>query len=170
MKESRKKKKNESESKVTIKTTVNGNYYESEVEPRLLLVYYLRDVLGLTGANTGCDTSNCGACTVLLNGRNVKACTLFAVQAEGQEILTIEGMSSDGKLHPLQQAFIEEHAVQCGFCTPGMVMSAYALLLRNPNPSDDEIKHGISGNLCRCTGYQNIVSAIRAVSKRHQTI
>jgi aerobic carbon-monoxide dehydrogenase small subunit len=157
--------KTKAESKVTIRTTVNGKYYESEVEPRLLLVYYLRDELGITGPNTGCDTSNCGACTVLLEGRNVKSCTLFAVQADAQEILTIEGMSSGGKLHPLQQAFIEEHAVQCGFCTPGMIMSAYALLRRNPNPSDDEIKHGISGNLCRCTGYQNIVAAIRAASK-----
>jgi carbon-monoxide dehydrogenase small subunit len=160
-------KKSEDFPKQKIKIKVNGVDYESSVEPRLLLIHYLREVLGLTGANVGCDTSNCGACTILLNGGNIKSCTSFAVQADGSEILTIEGLSSNGALHPLQDAFIDQHASQCGFCTPGMILSAYALLQRNPTPSDDEIKHGISGNLCRCTGYQNIVAAIRLAAEKN---
>ena len=152
-----------------IRVQVNGTYFDSEVEPRLLLIYYIRNVLGLTGANTGCETSNCGACTVLLNGDNVKSCTVLAVQADGADIVTIEGLSTGSKLHPLQESFIEHHALQCGYCTPGMIMSAYALLNRNPSPSDDEIKHGIAGNLCRCTGYQNIVAAIRAVAEKKKS-
>ena len=152
-----------------IRVRVNGTNYESEVEPRLLLIYYIRNVLGLTGANTGCDTSNCGACTVLLNGDNVKSCTVLAVQADGAVITTIEGLSSGSKLHPLQESFIEHHALQCGYCTPGMIMSACALLDRTPNPSDDEIKHGIAGNLCRCTGYQNIIAAIKSVSMKSRS-
>ncbi len=160
------RKKVETIPKIEIKTMVNGKEYQSEIEPRLLLVYYLRDVLGLTGPNVGCDTSNCGACTVLLNGKNVKSCTLLTAQADDKEILTIEGMSQEGQLSALQEAFIEEHAIQCGYCTPGMIMSARALLDRNQNPSDEEIKHGISGNLCRCTGYQNIIAAIKVASEK----
>lgn len=141
---------------------VNGQQYSSEVEPRLLLVHYLRDVLGLTGTHIGCDTSQCGACTIDLNGRSVKSCTLFAVQADGHYIRTIEGMANpDGTLHPIQQAFIEEHGLQCGYCTPGFIMAAADLLERTPNPSEDDIKKGIEGNLCRCTGYVNIIKAIK---------
>ena len=141
--------------------TVNGTTHTSEVEPRLLLAGYLREVLNLTGTHIGCDTSSCGACTVILNGSAVKSCTLFAVQADGGEIKTIEGLATDGELHPLQEGFWEEHGLQCGFCTPGMIMSAYDLLQRNPNPSEQEIRTGISGNLCRCTGYHNIVKAVQ---------
>jgi aerobic carbon-monoxide dehydrogenase small subunit len=140
---------------------VNGRERQASVEPRLLLVHFIREVLELTGTHIGCDTSHCGACTVLLNGKTVKSCTMFAVQADGGEILTVEGLSSDGQLHPLQEGFKEEHGLQCGFCTPGMLMSSYALLRTNPRPSEEEIRWGISGNLCRCTGYQNIVSAVR---------
>ena len=149
---------------------MNGRERSAEVEPRLLLAHLIRDVLGLTGTHVGCDTSSCGACTVILDGRPIKSCTLFAVQADGREILTIEGVMRDGQLHPLQQSFHEEHGLQCGFCTPGMILSAYALLQHNPSPSEEEIRWGISGNLCRCTGYQNIVKAIQiAAGKMQQT-
>ena len=141
---------------------VNGTAHTSEVESRLLLVHYLRDVLNLTGTHVGCDTSQCGACTIMVNGKSTKACTLFAVQADGADILTIEGVAApDGKLHPLQEGFRELHGLQCGFCTPGMIVRAYRLLQENKNPSEEEIRFGISGNLCRCTGYQNIVKAIQ---------
>jgi aerobic carbon-monoxide dehydrogenase small subunit len=149
---------------VHLSVTVNGEGHESDVEPRLLLVHYLRDVLGLTGTHVGCDTSNCGACTVHLNGEAVKSCTVLAVQADGAEITTIEGLASDGDLHPLQQAFWDEHGLQCGYCTPGMIMAAADLLERNPNPSEEEIRHGLEGNLCRCTGYHNIVKAVQAAA------
>jgi len=147
---------------------VNGQKKEAEIEPRLLLAHFIRDVVGLTGTHMGCDTSNCGACTVILDGRPIKSCTYFAVQADGHEILTIEGMMRDGQLHPLQQGFHEEHGLQCGFCTPGMILSAHALLQQNPSPSEDEIRWGISGNLCRCTGYQNIVKAIQNAAAKMQ--
>ena len=141
--------------------TVNGTRHEQEVEPRLLLVHYLRETLGLTGTHVGCDTSQCGACTVMLNGSAVKSCTMFAVQADGGEVLTIEGLAGEhGGLHPIQEGFWEEHGLQCGFCTPGMIMAAHQLLKDNPDPSDAEIRKGIEGNLCRCTGYQHIVNAV----------
>jgi aerobic carbon-monoxide dehydrogenase small subunit len=149
---------------VRLQATVNGVRHESEVEPRLLLVHYLRDVLGLTGTHVGCDTTNCGACTVHLNGEAVKSCTVLAAQADGAEITTIEGLAEDGELHALQNAFWEQHGLQCGFCTPGMIMAAADLLERNPNPSDEDIRHGLEGNLCRCTGYHNIVKAVKAAS------
>ena len=139
---------------------LNGTWREDDVEPRLLLVHYLREVAGLTGTHIGCETSICGACTVLLNGEAVKSCTLFAVQADGAEITTIEGLATDGKLHPLQQGFWEEHGLQCGFCTPGMILASHQLLRRNPHPTQDEIRKGLEGNLCRCTGYQHIVKAV----------
>jgi aerobic carbon-monoxide dehydrogenase small subunit len=146
---------------------VNGKYYEDLVEPRMLLVYFIREKLGLTGTHVGCDTTNCGACTVILNGRSIKSCTMFAVQADGAELLTIEGLASDGgnKLDPIQEQFWENHGLQCGFCTPGFIMQAYWFLKENPNPSEDEVRQGISGNLCRCTGYQNIVGAIMQAAK-----
>ena len=144
-----------------ISVTVNGAQHTSDVEPRLLLVEYLRDVLNLTGTHVGCDTSNCGACTVLLNGSAVKSCTLFAVQADGGEVTTVEGLASNGDLHPLQEGFWEMHGLQCGFCTPGMIMSSYDLLQKNPSPSEAEIRHGLVGNFCRCTGYHNIVKAVQ---------
>ncbi len=143
-----------------IRIKVNETWREDEVEPRLLLVHYLREVAGLTGTHIGCETSLCGACTVLLNGEATKSCTQFAVQADGMEITTIEGLASDGKLHPLQQGFWEEHGLQCGFCTPGMIMASHQLLSRNPQSDLEEIRHGLEGNLCRCTGYQHIVKAI----------
>ncbi len=146
---------------VPLTVTVNGETRHSEVEPRQLLVYYLRDQLGLTGSHVGCDTSNCGACTCHVNGESVKSCTLLAVQVEGAEVLTIEGLGQEGNLYPLQQGFWEKHGLQCGYCTPGMIMAAADLLERNPDPSDDEIRHGLEGNLCRCTGYENIVRAVR---------
>src|SRR5215471_10193907 len=152
----------------SIRVKVNGQAREAEVEPRLLLAHFIRDVLGLTGTHVGCDTSSCGACTVILDGRPIKSCTLFAVQADGRELLTIEGVMRDGQLHPLQQSFHEQHGLQCGFCTPGMILSAYALLERNPSPSEEEIRWGISGNLCRCTGYQNIVAAIQSAAGKMQ--
>jgi carbon-monoxide dehydrogenase small subunit len=145
---------------VRVHVNVNGEARESEVEPRLLLVHYLREVLGLTGSHVGCDTSNCGACTVLLNGESVKSCTVLAVQADGAEVTTVEGMSKDGELHPLQEAFWANHGLQCGYCTPGMIMAAADLLKRNPNPSEEEVRHGLEGNLCRCTGYHNIVKSV----------
>jgi aerobic carbon-monoxide dehydrogenase small subunit len=147
--------------KELIRVKVNGRDREAEVEPRLLLVHFIREVLGLTGTHVGCDTSHCGACTVVLNGKTVKSCTVFAVQADGGELLTVEGLMKEGKLHPLQEGFKEEHGLQCGFCTPGMLMSSYALLEKNGHPSEEEIRWGISGNLCRCTGYQNIVKAVQ---------
>jgi len=149
---------------IRLRTVVNGEARDSEVEPRLLLVHYLRDVLGLTGTNVGCDTSNCGACTVLLDGKAVKSCTVLAVQAEGAEVTTIEGLGMEGELHPLQEAFWEHHGLQCGYCTPGMIMAATELLERIPNPSEEEVRHGLEGNLCRCTGYHNIVKAVMAAA------
>jgi aerobic carbon-monoxide dehydrogenase small subunit len=146
-----------------ISVTVDGTRYDDEVEPRLLLVHYLRDKLGLTGTNVGCDTSNCGACTIHLDGRSTKSCTVLAVQADGREVRTIQGLA-DGEWHPLQQAFHTEHGLQCGYCTPGMIMAAADLLAENPDPTDDEIRHGLEGNLCRCTGYQNIVAAVRTAA------
>ena len=146
---------------VRVNLAVNGDQQELDVEPRLLLVHLLRDRLGLTGTHVGCDTSNCGACTVHLDGEAVKSCTVLAVQADGAEIKTIEGMGSGDALHPLQEAFWNNHGLQCGYCTPGMIMAADDLLRRNPDPSDDEIRHGLEGNLCRCTGYQNIVLAVK---------
>jgi len=147
--------------KQSIQVKVNGTDRDATIEPRLLLVHLIREVLGLTGTHIGCDTSNCGACTVLLDGRAVKSCTLFAVQADGRELMTIEGVAHDGQLHPLQEGFKEEHGLQCGFCTPGMILTSYALLGKNPNPTEEQIRWGISGNLCRCTGYQNIVKAVQ---------
>ena len=152
----------------TVTMTVNGTSYTNDVEPRLLLVHYIRDVLGLTGTHVGCDTSQCGACTIRLNGRAVKCCTMFAVQANGADITTIEGMASDGELHPIQQGFWDEHGLQCGFCTPGMIMLAQQLLERNPNPTEQEIRRGLAGNLCRCTGYHNIVKAIQNAARKGQ--
>jgi carbon-monoxide dehydrogenase small subunit len=152
--------------KELIKLKINGAEREVAAEPRLLLVHFIREQLGLTGTHVGCDTSNCGACTVLLNGKTVKSCTMFAVQADGAEIMTVEGLPGNGTLHPLQEGFKEEHGLQCGFCTPGMLMSSYALLKKNPTPTEAEIRWGISGNLCRCTGYQNIVKAVQFASKK----
>ncbi len=150
----------------TVSISVNGVPGTQEVEPRLLLVHYLRETLGLTGTNVGCDTSQCGACTVLLDGRAVKSCTILAVQADGGEVTTIEGLATDGQLHPLQQAFWDKHGLQCGYCTPGMILTACDLLKTNPRPSEAEIRHGLEGNLCRCTGYQNIVAAIQDAAAR----
>jgi carbon-monoxide dehydrogenase small subunit len=149
---------------VPVGITVNGRRYVREVEPRRLLVQLLRDDLGLTGTHVGCDTSSCGACTVRLDGDSVKACTLFAFQADGCEVQTIEGLAEDGELHPLQKAFHEEHALQCGFCTPGMIMAALGVLERHPDPTDEQIRRGLEGNLCRCTGYHNIVRAVKAAA------
>jgi carbon-monoxide dehydrogenase small subunit len=144
-----------------IRVRVNGQDHEAAVEPRLLLVHFLREVLGLTGTHIGCDTTSCGACTIVVDGRAMKSCTMFAVQVDGREITTIEGLARDGELHPLQEAFHVEHALQCGFCTPGMIMAALPFAASNPDPNDDEIRRAISGNLCRCTGYANIVKAVR---------
>jgi len=150
----------------TVKVRVNGKGETKDVEPRLLLVDFLREELGLTGTHVGCDTTNCGACTILLDGRSVKSCTMFAVQADGREITTIEGMQdASGELHPIQRAFWENHGLQCGYCTPGMVMQAAWLLRENPDPTEQEIRLGISGNLCRCTGYQNIVKSVKEAAK-----
>lgn len=153
-------------SKQDIQVTINGESYSASVEPRLLLVDFIRDVAGLTGTHIGCDTSNCGACTVLLDGATVKSCSLLAVQADGRSITTIEGIAEDGKLHPVQQAFHEHHGLQCGYCTPGMVISSVYLLSKNPNPTEEEIRWGISGNICRCTGYQNIVVSVKAAAQK----
>ena len=144
-----------------VKVAINGEKHEAEVEPRLLLVHMIRENLRLTGTHIGCDTSHCGACTVLLDGRPVKSCTMFAVQAHGREITTVEGLEQDGKLHPLQEGFMAEHGLQCGYCTPGMLMTSVAFLKKNPTPSEDDIRRAISGNLCRCTGYVNIVKSIQ---------
>ena len=152
--------------KTPIKVTVNGVEHSTEIEPRLLLVHYLRETLRLTGTHIGCDTSHCGACTVVMDGRAVKSCTVFAVQADGRSITTVEGLEQDGKLHPLQDGFFQEHGLQCGYCTPGMLMTGIAFLKENSDPSDDEIRHAISGNLCRCTGYVNIVKAYQYAAQK----
>jgi len=152
--------------KCPVSVTVNGVRRSHDVEPRLLLVHFLRETLGLTGTNIGCDTSQCGACTVLLDGKAVKSCTMLAVQADGSKVTTIEGLATNGKLHPVQDAFWEKHGLQCGYCTPGMVLTACNLLEQNPKPSDAEIRRGLEGNLCRCTGYQNIVAAVREAAAR----
>jgi len=149
-----------------VRVTVDGVNYADDVEPRMLLVYYLRELLGKTGTVVGCDTSNCGACTVHLNGQSVKSCSVLAVQADGAEVTTIEGIARDGQLHPMQQAFHENHALQCGYCTPGMIMQAIDLLGDNPDPSEEEVREGIEGNLCRCTGYQNIVKAVLSAAQK----
>ena len=147
-----------------ITVTVNGVRHEADVEERELLVYLLREGLGLTGTNVGCDTSSCGACTVHLDGESVKSCTLLAVQADGAQVTTIEGLATNGSMHPMQASFQEHHGLQCGYCTPGMIMAAVGLLKENPSPTEDEIRHGLEGNLCRCTGYHNIVKAVAAVA------
>jgi aerobic carbon-monoxide dehydrogenase small subunit len=145
----------------SVRITINGQEHRAEVEPRLLLVHFIREVAGLTGTHIGCDTTSCGACTVLLDGRPIKSCTLFTVQADGRAIETVEGLEQDGQLHPIQVGFWEEHGLQCGFCTPGMMMTSVALLASNPSPTEEEIRRAISGNLCRCTGYVNIVRAVQ---------
>jgi aerobic carbon-monoxide dehydrogenase small subunit len=150
--------------RITLK--VNGTQHEHDVEPRVLLVHYLRETLSLTGTHVGCDTSQCGACTVLLDGRTVKSCTVLAVQADGSEVKTVEGLAQEGKLHPLQESFWEEHGLQCGFCTPGMLMAACGLLASNPHPDEHAIRRGLEGNLCRCTGYHNIVKAVQLAAKK----
>jgi aerobic carbon-monoxide dehydrogenase small subunit len=151
---------------VSVRLKVNGDEHQLEVEPRLLLVHALRDNLGLTGTHVGCDTSNCGACTVHLDGKAVKSCTVLAVQADGVEVTTIEGLAGpEGELHPLQEAFWNDHGLQCGYCTPGMIMAAAGLLAENPDPTEDEVRHGLEGNLCRCTGYHNIVKAVLDAAK-----
>ncbi|HKP46209.1 MAG TPA: (2Fe-2S)-binding protein [Pyrinomonadaceae bacterium] len=152
--------------KKAISITVNGVRYEHEVEPRLLLVHYLRDLLGLTGTHVGCETSLCGACTILVDQQAVKSCTMFAVQADGAEITTVEGLAKNGELHPMQEGFWEKHGLQCGYCTPGMIMAATQLIDRNESPSKDEIRHGLDGNLCRCTGYQHIVEAVEYAARK----
>jgi len=144
-----------------VKLTVNGEKHEADVEPRLLLVHMIREVLRLTGTHIGCDTTHCGACTILMDGRPVKSCTIFAVQAQGKQLMTVEGLEQDGKLHPLQEGFMAEHGLQCGYCTPGMLMTSFAFLKKHPKPSEDDIRWAISGNLCRCTGYVNIVKAVQ---------
>jgi carbon-monoxide dehydrogenase small subunit len=152
--------------KKTVSMTINGAPQSHEVEPRLLLVHYIREQAGLTGTHVGCDTSQCGACTVHVNGMAVKSCTLLAVQCEGAQVLTIEGLATDGKLHPIQEGFWEKHGLQCGFCTPGMIMSAHQMLSRNPRPTEQQIRHDLEGNLCRCTGYHNIVKAIQYAAEK----
>ena len=149
-----------------VSMTVNGTTLTNDVEPRTLLVHYLRENLRLTGTHVGCDTSSCGACTIVVNGEAVKSCTLLAVQCEGAEIKTIEGMATNGQLHPIQESFREKHGLQCGFCTPGMIMSSWQLLERTPNPSEDEIRHALEGNFCRCTGYHNIVNAVQDAANK----
>ena len=149
-----------------VKIKINGQQYEKNVEPRLLLTHFIRDVAGLTGTHIGCETSICGACTVLASGLAVKSCTMFAVQADGADVVTIEGMAKDGQLHPLQEGFWEEHGLQCGYCTPGMIMCSHQLLSRNESPSEEEIRAALDGNLCRCTGYQNIVKAVQSASRK----
>lgn len=150
--------------KQLINLKINGTSYQSETEPRLLLVDFIRDEAGLTGTHIGCDTGHCGACTVFLNGTTVKSCMIFAVQANNGEVMTIEGLTPDGKLHPIQEAFLEHHGVQCGYCTPGMILSSLFLLQRNPDPSEQDIRRGIEGNLCRCTGYANIINAVKGAA------
>ena len=155
-------------SKHTVTIEINGSSFSREVDSRLLLVHFLRENLQMTGTHIGCDTSNCGACTVLMDGRSIKTCTVYTVQANGKSLTTIEGMETEGKLHPLQEGFHEEHGLQCGFCTPGMIMRAAELLEKNPNPSEEEIRVGISGNLCRCTGYVNIIKAVQYAAEKIQ--
>ena len=155
-------------SKHTVTIEINGSSFTREVDSRLLLVHFLRENLQMTGTHIGCDTSNCGACTVLMDGRSIKACTVYTVQANGKSLTTIEGMETEGKLHPLQEGFHEEHGLQCGFCTPGMIMRAAELLEKNPNPSEEEIRMGIAGNLCRCTGYVNIIKAVQYAAEKIQ--
>jgi carbon-monoxide dehydrogenase small subunit len=152
--------------KKTVTMTINGVSYTHEVEPRVLLVHYIRELAGLTGTHVGCDTSQCGACAVHVNGQAVKSCTLLAVQADGAQVLTIEGLAKNGQLHPIQEGFWEKHGLQCGFCTPGMIMSAYQMLQRNSSPSEAQIRHDLEGNLCRCTGYHNIVKAIQYAAEK----
>jgi carbon-monoxide dehydrogenase small subunit len=152
--------------KRTISLTVNGKRHTHDVEPRLLLIHYLREVLGLTGPHIGCETALCGACTVIVDGKAIKSCTMLAVQADGGEVTTIEGLAANGTLHPIQEAFWNEHGLQCGYCTPGMIMASKELLERNPRPSEQEIRHGLEGNLCRCTGYQHIVNAVKAAAAK----
>ena len=154
--------------KIPIQVSVNGKQRQAEVDPRMLLVHFIREDLLLTGTHIGCDTTSCGACTVLINGKPVKSCTVFAVQADGAEVKTIENLAAGGQLHPLQEGFWEKHGLQCGYCTPGMIMSAKGFLAENPNPTEDEIRHGISGNLCRCTGYNKIVEAIQYAAEKLQ--
>lgn len=149
---------------MNINLTINGKSYSQDVEPRLLLLHFVREVAGLTGTHMGCETSLCGACTVELNGKAIKSCTMFAVQANGADIVTVEGLASDGKLDPVQEAFWNEHGLQCGFCTPGMIMASKQILDRNPSPTEEEIRHGLEGNVCRCTGYQHIVNAVKAAA------
>jgi aerobic carbon-monoxide dehydrogenase small subunit len=151
-----------------VQLTVNGEAHEADVEPRLLLVHLLRENLRLTGTHIGCDTTHCGACTVLVDGRAIKSCTMFAVQANGRQLMTVEGLEQDGTLHPLQESFMSEHGLQCGYCTPGMLMTGYAFLKSNPRPSEDDVRRAISGNLCRCTGYVNIVKAVQHAAARLQ--
>ncbi len=150
--------------KQAVRVKINGRLYEEEVEPRLLLSYFLRETIGLTGTHMGCVIGECGACSVLLDGKVLKSCLLFAVQANGKEILTVEGLAADGKLHPIQESFVQHYALQCGYCTPGMVLTSYALLKSNPNPTEEEIRKGLGGNLCMCTGYMQIVSAVKAAA------
>ena len=149
---------------MNINLTINGKSYSQDAEPRLLLIHFLRDVAGLTGTHVGCETSLCGACTVELNGKAIKSCTMFAVQANGAEIVTVEGLETNGKLAPVQEAFWNEHALQCGFCTPGMIMASKQIIDRNPSPTEEEIRHGLEGNICRCTGYQHIINAVKAAT------
>jgi len=151
--------------KKEVTITINGKEYRSKVEPRLLLVHFIRDVAGLTGTHVGCDTSNCGACTVVLDGKAVKSCTVLAVQADNKRITTVEGLAKDGKLHPIQKSFVDKHGLQCGYCTSGMLMTSFWLLQKNRNPSEKEIREALSGNLCRCTGYENIVKAVKEAAK-----
>jgi len=151
-----------------VSITINGKTYQKEVEPRMLLVHFIRDVLGLTGTNIGCETSLCGACTIIQDGQAVKSCTQLAVQADGSEITTIEGLAQNGQLHPLQEGFWEKHGLQCGYCTPGMILASYGLLQSNANPTEEEIRHGLEGNLCRCTGYHNIVKAVQYAAEKMQ--
>lgn len=148
-----------------ISVTINGKTHSHDVEPRMLLIHYLREVVGLTGPHIGCETSICGACTVAVDGKAIKSCAMFAVQVDGRDVVTIEGIAANGNLHPVQEAFWNEHGLQCGFCTPGMIMASKQLLERNPAPTEEEIRHGIEGNLCRCTGYQHIVNAVKAAAK-----
>ena len=152
-----------------VSITVNGVSKTSELEPRLLLAQYLREILDLTGTHIGCDTTSCGACTIIMDGKSVKSCTVFAVQANGSEITTVEGLADGNKLHPVQEGFWEKHGLQCGFCTPGMIMSSVSLLDKNPNPTEAEIRHGLAGNVCRCTGYHNIVLAVQYASEKMQS-
>ena len=152
--------------KIPIQVTINGEERNDEIEPRLLLIHYIRDVVGLKGPHIGCETSICGSCTIELNGKIVKSCSLLAIQADGQDIITVEGLSNEGELHPVQEAFWNEHGLQCGFCTPGMLMTVKDMLTRNPNPTDQEIRTGLEGNLCRCTGYQHIVNAVKTAASK----